>query len=646
MDSLIQKFTSQPSKMSVADIAQLYEAASDAYYNTGETILTDKQFDDLKDLLQLKDPKHPLLQGVGAPVQGTKVKLPYWMGSLDKIRDDDKTLQKWSAKHSGNVVISDKLDGNSALFVYNGKEAKLYSRGDGKEGQDISHLLPHLRNLPKPKESPIAIRGELIISKENWKTISDLGANARNVVAGAMHRKDPVKRITDVIDFIAYEVLHEHLPPSEQMALMKKLGFQPAYFLQKSTYYLTTAQLVELLMKRRKESPYEVDGIVIAHDALHNHVSGKNPSYAFAFKSMATHEEAEATVLDVEWNVSKHGYFKPTILIDPISLSGVTIQRVTGNNAAFIETHKIGPGSRLMIIRSGDVIPKVERVLSTSSNGKPSFPTVPYVWNDTHVDITLPLPTSKETDENEQQAIKKMVAFAKELKIDYLGEGNITKLYAAGITTIPKLLKATVAEIQKGDGLAGTMAPKIHQSIQKAKAAASCIDYMVASQLFGRGTGRKKIELIAQQLPKILDVQPVKDAELQAISGIGPATAAAFLEGYPKFIAFAKQIGYECSTAAAAASRPKSSEKPKPKVDTIAVEFFQGKTIVFTGFRDDEMEAAIKAAGGKVTTSVSGKTSLVVAANPNEESGKLQKARELGIQIMSKEAVRRHLGLV
>ena len=185
------------------EIAAVLSRASFEYYK-GSPIFTDEIFDIIKDYLQKKNPKHPVLEQIGAETYGEKVELPYFMGSLDKVRENEAALDKWKMKYTGLSIVSDKLDGNSALLVVKDSKYKLYSRGDGAIGQDISHLIPYLKNIPKGLTS-IAVRGELIISKENWLK-NKKGANARNAVAGVMHSKKPDRELASVVDFVVQSI--------------------------------------------------------------------------------------------------------------------------------------------------------------------------------------------------------------------------------------------------------------------------------------------------------------------------------------------------------------------------------------------------------------------------------------------------------
>lgn len=617
--------------LELQDHARLLDAASDAYYNTSTPLVSDDLFDIIKDMLERRDPTNPSLKRVGAPVRGDKVELPYWMGSMDKIRDDPKQLMKWKNKYDGEYVISDKLDGNSAMIVHQPASAtlRMYSRGDGKMGQDITHLLSVIRGIPNASVVPpsMAIRGELIISRANWTKIRHLGANARNVVAGTMNAKHPNPEITKMIEFVAYEMVKpKTMIPSNALDTLASLGFTVTHHETLPATNLTTDTLSEILMRRRRDSAYECDGIVVEHNAVHKLIKSKNPAYAFAFKSILTHEEAEVIVQQVEWNVSKDGYMKPTVIFDPVTIEGAQIRRATGFNGAFIEKNVIGPGSRIVIIRSGDVIPHIIRVLSPATSLTPSMPpSATYQWSDTRVDIMI-----AQNAASDQMELKRMEHFVSTLDIKNVAGGTLKRLYDAGYNTIPQLFSLTVADVLKLDGFQQASAQRIVDGFQKAKTS-QCPDIMVASNLFGRGLGKKKIALFIDAFPSILEgTVPTMD-QLTSIKGLGSATCETFLEALPAFFKFMKDIGVPC--------KPNSVASNSSRIITA----LQNATIVFTGFRNAEWEKQITAAGGKVTTSISKSTTFVVAADPHETSTKLEKARSLGIRIITRSEMERIL---
>jgi len=605
---------------STEDIAKLLKDANDAYYNVGEPLLTDDLFDLTKDYLEKRDPKNPILKQIGAIVTGTKVKLPEFMGSLDKIRDDPKALANWIKKYKDEYVISDKLDGNSALYYINAKgKTSLYSRGDGAYGQDISNLLTFL-NLPIPQTTPLAVRGELIISKAKWKTISHKGANARNMVAGVMHSKHPDPEVASQVTFIAYELLKPApTTPKDGFTQMKEMGFECAHSIVLKEDDMTMTHLSEILMERRSKSPFEVDGIVVMHNESHPRGKSKNPKYAFAFKSLLTHDEAEVIVKEVEWNASKDGYLKPIVHFDPVTLAGASIRKATGFNANYIEQNKIGPGSRIIIIRSGDVIPFILKVLTPSANKQPAFPDMDFTWNDTHIDIQL----ANQTDNAEIQ-LKVMVHFVTTLQMKGLAAGLLKKMYEqANITTINKLIHVKAKDLQNVEGFQTKITEKVIAAIADGLQRAKCIDLMTASNVFGRGLGSKKLQVILNAYPKIVDGILPSEQELIGNDGIGATTAKQFLETYPKFQSFLKETGLVCKKQV---QQKKSSHSSKKSVN--------GLHIVFTGFRNKEWETRVTDLGGKVSSSVSKNTSFIVAKDPTEDSGKLNKARDIGLTII------------
>lgn len=134
--------------LSDEQIVSIIQKANQHYYNQQKPLLTDQIYDLIKEFLTANNPNHPILKNIGAVIaDGRKVKLPYFMGSLDKIKNDVKVLENWKHRFPNDVIVSDKLDGNSGLLLYNHEteQTMLYTRGDGKEGQDISHLLPFLK---------------------------------------------------------------------------------------------------------------------------------------------------------------------------------------------------------------------------------------------------------------------------------------------------------------------------------------------------------------------------------------------------------------------------------------------------------------------------------------------------------------------
>ena len=614
--------------LSIKQIVDVLEAADDAFFNTSITLLSDDIYDIVKDYLRKKDPKNAYLKKVGAQVEFNKEKLPYYLGSLDKIRDNESEIIKWKKKYPGEYIISEKLDGISCLIDIDKGTTHMYTRGDGFEGQNVTHILPYI-NMPNIKHEKIAVRGELIISKKNWATISDVGSNPRNVVAGAIHSKTMNKIILSKIDFIAYDVLYPRMKLGDSLNLLDHSVKHMV--LQEKDFNFDT--LSKTLQDWRSTSIYDIDGIVIQHNAVHNLISGQNPKYAFAFKTIMTHEQVEVIVTDVEWNVSKHRYLKPIVKFNEVHLGGVKIKQATGFNAAFIEKNKIGPGSRVVIVRSGDVIPHIISVLSLSASGIPKMPDDTYVWNDSHVDILL-----AGSEKNKEQDIQIFTHFMKTFDISGVKEGTLKKMYDTGYDSLNKIIHMSVEDLLKIDGFKEKSAGNVYEALQNLKNV-SCDKLMVASNVFGRGFGDKKLQLIIAEYPYIavdkkralqLGVQDIKK-----IKGIADISAKQFIEGLPKFYEFYESLGIKCSNVSTDAGTT-SNKKLK--------DIFEGKKVVFTGFRNKDYEKIIQQNGGIIMSSISSNTHYLIVKDANYDGNKIEKAKELNVKIMTKDELEEMIG--
>ena len=635
------------------DIIALLIAADEAFFNGTESLLKDDIYDIIKDYIRKKYPKDPYLKRVGADVDN-KVLLPYYMGSQNKIKDSEEEITKYKKQFKGPYIISDKLDGVSCLIVYKRKEGvagiknnfdiKLYTRGNGTYGQDISHLLTYINGFPELSNivgDYLAIRGELIISKDNWEKLraqGENGANPRNTVSGAINSKTLNKKVLNAIDFVCYTLISPVDPKIKNgLEVIKKMKFLVVNHIIVNDINLDI--LSENLQKSRNND-YIIDGIVIADIGKHYDIEkDKNPTHSFAFKSIHTLEQVEVIVKEVEWNVSKDKYMKPIVKFDEIILDDVKIKQATGFNAGFIEKNVIGPGSRIIIIRSGNVIPHINSVLSKSANGKPSMPGtegVNYKWNDTHVDIIM----IDDGNKNSQYDIKNIIYFMKTIEIDYMGPGNIEKIYNGGYDTINKIINIKKEELLKIDGFKDKSAENIIGALKKIKDV-DCNVLMDASNIMGRGFGSKKIKSITDVHPEIIDntktgrnkALKLKVEELTKINGIAKISAELFIENLPKYYEFYDSLGFKCNKGALAMAAAANAAPENIKIN-ININL-KDKTFIFSGFRNKEYEKAIVDNGGKVTTAISKNTSYLVVKDKTDNTAKIIKARELGIKILN-----------
>lgn len=594
--------------------------ASNAYYYNEIPLLSDNEYDILKDYTEKKFPDNKEVKAVGAPVEIAKNKatLPYEMASMDKIKPDTNALNSWRKKFSGPYVISGKLDGVSGLYTTEGPTAKLYTRGNGKVGQDVSHLIPYLK---LPTIRGIVVRGEFVLSKKVFKEkYATTYANARNLVAGIVNRITLDEKKED-LHFVAYEIIKPELIPSEQLTLLHSEGFETVTNLTTSS--VTNEQLSDLLIDFRSNYIYETDGIIVTDDKVYPRKSG-NPEHAFAFKMVLSDQVAEAKVVDVIWTPSKDGYLKPRVRIEPIQLGGVTIEYATGFNGAFIEQNNIGIGALIELVRSGDVIPHIRGV--TVPAEKPKMPDIPFKWTPTHVDIML---ENIETNETVQE--KNILGFFRGIDVVGLSSGTVAKLFASGHDTIAKIIHMTKSDFLKVSGFQEKSATKIYEGIRDKLGEASLITLMSASNLFGRGFSDKKIELIMETYPTILTSGQSGEEKIKLISGIkgmSSKSAAEFIEKILGFIAFMENCGLES----------KLNEKVAVGIVMDTSHPLYKKSVVMTGFRDKAIIDFLKNVGASLGSSVSKNTFAVLVKNKEDaDTGKALDAMKLGVPIMTPE---------
>jgi len=611
-------------KLSQKELDQMIFLANDVYYNTKEVLMTDNEYDIVKEYILSKFPNDIAVQQVGAPIGKNKVQLPYEMWSMDKIKPDTNALSLWMTKYKGPYLLSCKLDGVSGLYTTEGEKPKLYTRGDGKVGQDISHLLTVLK-LPKTKG--IVVRGEFIIPKKVFEAkYATTFANPRNLTSGIINSKTIDDKASD-IHFVTYECIMPQLIPTEQLINLEELGFEVVDYKIKDS--ITNEILSEYLIDKRSNYEYEIDGIIVADDRIYTRMTG-NPDHAFAFKMVLSDQKAEAKVVDVLWEPSKDGYLKPRVRIEPIHLGGVTITYATGYNAKFIEDNKIGVGAIIELVRSGDVIPKILNVIVPAEKAK--LPNESYTWNDTHVDILL-----DDADSNKTVREKNIVVFFTELDVDGLKAGNVKKLMDAGFDTIPKILSMTKEDFAKVGYK--TMADKYVSNIKQKLDDSNIVTLMVASGMMGRGIGNRKIKPILEAFPNIItssDTRETKISNVKTVNGIEQKTAQTFVDNIPKFIEFLKESGLEGKLTKL--KKVKTASDPKYvdlSIDTTNPLY--GKKIVMTKVRDKEIIYELAKYGATLEDEIKKTTFVLIVKSKDDVSNKTKYANTNNIPIMTAE---------
>ena len=599
---------------------KILEESNKAYYNKIDaSLMTDGEYDIIKDYVEEEYPKNTVVKNIGAPVDKEKVTLPYFMASMDKIKPDTGAIDKWKAKYKGPYVMSAKLDGISGLFSTEGDTPKLYTRGNGKVGQDISYLIPH---LGLPVDVPgVTIRGELLIKKSTFeKKYKATFSNARNLVAGIVNSKTGNQDKYADLDFVVYEVIVPELKPSEQMEYITSLSNVIPVVTETRTT-VDNDYLSEKLIAWRGGYEYEIDGVIVINDSVYPRTE-KNPKHAFAFKMVLSDQIVEAKVVNVLWTPSKHGLLKPRIQIEPVTIGGAKIEFATAFNAGFVDDNRIGVGAVVRLVRSGDVIPHILAVITPAE--QPLMPDVPWTWNDTHVDIIL-----SEYADSDIVREKTIAAFYKGLEVDGLGPGNVKRLVNAGYNTIAKVGNMTQDNFLDIEGFKTKTATKIHDSIQTKLHQASLEKLMGVSAIFGRGLGEKKAAAVIEAYPNILTesgtAQDIAE-KLRNVEGLAAKSAMRFAEKIPQFVLLMKELGLEQKLNAGGVAVQYDETNP-----------LYGKHIVMTGFRDKDLEKRIKATGAKLGSAISKSTDMVIVKSLEDITGKAEKAQKMDVPLIAVE---------
>lgn len=629
--------------LTIHELFDLLVFADDNYYNSSDEpiLLSDKEHDSVYTKAKAIDPTNPYFLGVGSSVRGGKVKLPYQMGSLDQVYTGDITKYISDNNLSEHIaVVSHKLDGNSAMVIWDNKGQLqiAYSRGDGHNGSDITRKIIQIPSVPKTinQNGPLVVRGEVIIKIDNFPIVQSIllaekgkqYKNPRNTVSGIMNSKDTTPTIFPYIEFIAYEIVDSELSKQDQLVVLNSLGFKTVEYSTHLFKELTDDSLTNILLQAKKETEYEIDGLVIDVHSYQKRLEMNptkdtlNPAYSVKFKVTDESNIVTTTVVDVEINVSKDGYLKPRVNVQPIDVLGVTVQWATGFNMKYIFDNRIQPGTKVKIARNGDVIPTI---LEVESNLNKSFEEFQEwftskievfgnsEWTETGVDLVL-----TDVQSNDTARFEQLVAFFDSLDINNLGEGNIQKMFDVGFDTPEQILMLTLEDICTIVN-SKPIGKKIFTGLKEKITNIPLYKLMGAHPALGRGVGVRKMKKLYEafqgDMTKCTDIDAIVGVE-----GFDEKTAIKIVNGYPKFQDFLNYVS--------------SIVTIQPYIAPITGNQ-TGNVFVFTGVRSPKLEQIIEKQGGKVGSSVSAKTTYVITDNVNGTSGKLTKARSLNVPIIT-----------
>jgi len=617
---------------------------SDNYHND-QALIDDEMYDELVDIYEAKYGPYDL---VGAEPTGERVDLPYYLGSLRKLKKD-KELILWLEQFPGPYLIEDKIDGLTLLLtskVVQGRRiSKLYTRGGGYRGVDVSHLLSHL-NLPgwlniadtNPMTQNISVRGEIVMTKETFTRVGTGFKNARNLVSGIVNAKKQFNpAMARELSFYPYRIMDTNMTPEQEITTLQTLGFLVPNPVISNT--LNREMLQNYFNLRKKEAPYEMDGLVIYQNQAVAYPHGGPPRHVVAFKTET--DNAVTTVIDVIWEASKDRLLKPVIHYETINLSGADLQNASGYNARFIVTNNIGPGAKIVVTRSGDVIPRVISIPLGAPNG-PAYPDMnvhgKYGWNENQVEFVL-------SEDNDQVIANKLRHLLETLRVKNFGPGRVKSIVEAGIRSIHDLLTVTPNQLMSIPGIGTTLANQIYDDLHDKTTDVPLARIMDASGIFPH-IGERRFDAIIEVYPNLLnwayeDTNSIAEAirHVRGFNALADEIAnklhifADWLGNHPMISVQRPRVHVVKLTVE---TQPTTLTTNTP-VQQINNQTLNGLTVVFSGFRDRDMEDRIRGRGGKVTKDVSRNTSFLILKHLNYLKGKGMKAQELGVRTITKD---------
>ena len=629
------------------------------YYVDDAPAISDYEYDMLMQQLKALEREHPELitpdsptQRIGGPAlskfEPVHHQVP--LESLTDVFSVDELFafgERMDSMLPGHHIytVEPKIDGLSMSLEYeNGVFVRGATRGDGVTGEDVTENLRTVRSLPLRIENAperLIVRGEVYMSRAVFNELNaqreingeKLLANPRNAAAGSIRQLDPKIAASRKLDIICFNMQYSsddiYTSHAQTLDAMKAMGF-PVVPYMKYDSIRDCVERIEWLGEHRDELPYDMDGAVIKIDSLEQRTAlgstAKAPRWAVAFKYPP--EKKESRVLDVIVQVGRTGVLTPKVIVEPVRLAGTTVSAATLHNQDNIDRLDLRIGDTVVLQKAGEIIPEV---LSVNKDKRPEG-TVPFVMPSVCPECGSPVVRDEDgaalrctSPECPAQRLRNIAHFASREAMDIEGlgisvcESLINNGLVSSAADLYYLEQDKIAELERmGDKSAANLIAAIERSKSAGLARLLCA--------FGiRQVGQKAAKVLAGSFED-LDALIAADAEqLTAIPDIGSITAGFITEWFSL-----PQSQHLIGRLRAAGVDFTSHEEKRD-------DRFAGLTFVLTGtlsdFTRDEASAIIESFGGKASSSVSKKTSYVLAG---ENAGsKLTKAEGLGIKIIS-----------
>lgn len=618
-------------------------------YYAGHPEISDYNYDQLEERLRSIVPNHPVFLAVGSEddnVNTPKVRHETPMLSLAKTYDL-QTLKTWIGEH--RVIGSHKVDGNSLSLVYEGGSLiRAKTRGNGIQGEDVSEKVAWVSDCIAKIKDPVfqdfEIRGELYCSQQRFSRLvtemERLGlerpSNPRNIVAGVLGRRQHVQ-LARFFGFFAFDLLlmdgsSPFVTEEEKFDWLKQQNFQLPYFKSISNH-----EQVEGFLERTKlamdEGEIGIDGAVFSYNDISLHkklgVTAHHPKYKMSFKWQG--ETAVSTIEGIEWNTSRLGVVTPVAVIRPVQLSGALISNVTLHNASHVKNYSLSAGDSIEIVRSGEVIPKFLRVV-TSVASQCSLPSScpacshPLVYDDCRLNCL-------NHEECPAQIHGVILNWVRSVGIEDLSEKRLNLLIDRGLVNdIIDLYRLKEEDFLALPMFKEKMAKKLYQNIQQSKDITS-VQFLTGLGI--KGTGKVTWEALLQEFNSIDLIRKACIEEILPLKGFAEKLATQVIEGLQQkseLIDQLKEVGVVCQ------------EYIK---EGIGSKVLAGMNFVITGTFSKsrkELSSMVEQAGGKVIGAVSSATSVLLIADLSSQSSKAKKARSLGVELWTEAMLDERLG--
>ena len=645
-------------KNQIIDRVKELNKASAAYYNTGQPIMSDVEFDNkLEELRQWEEetgivladsPTHNVGYTIADELKEVEHNHP--MLSLDKTKSVDELID-----FAGNndCFLSVKCDGlTTSLHYINGKLISAETRGDGIKGQDVLQNVLTMSNVPKeiPYKNELIIDGETIIGWDAFRRINDnLTDNEkykhpRNLVSGSLQLLDSREAAKRNMRFIAWRVIKGFSHKSVFFDLKKaeKNGFEivPMWtYTNKSSDKENLPQMLEDLRNKADEHNIPYDGAVMAVDNYEIAESMGRTDKFFRHSIAYKYEDElfETVLTDIEWNTSKTGLINPVAIFQPVDLNGAITTRATLHNITYIKDMMLGIGDRIRIYRSNMVIPKVHDSIDKSGifnipDKCPicGQPTKIVKENDSEILVC--------TNDNCKGKLLGKLSHAVSrdaLNVDGLSEATIEKFINLGwLNSIRDIyyLSDHEKQLKSLDGFGKKSVDKLLASIQKSrKTSLERFLYSLSIPLLGKSASMMIADSVDYDFDTFIGEMTMKGAEyFRYLPGVGDSLISSlntyWKNHYSDILQLAGEFTFE--TQKSIMSETTNELENKTFVITGSVNHYQNR---------EALKADIEAHGGKVVGSISSKVNYLINNDINSTSSKNQKAKSLGIPIISED---------